>query len=139
LYKILFKKFLKEDFRFKSKVGWTYQEFSKAYQRLLIKYLINLPFVKNIFKSRALILHKMITVNNSGLKSTLDDYDIVSFSRTESIRKWNHWDRTMGFSKKDKEKMWFKPNQAYLVTPDSIYNKKKIFFYCFTRIRANTF
>jgi len=128
LYKIMFKKFLKEDFRFKPKPWWTYQQFLKKYQRLLIKYVINLPVVKNIFRSRALIRHEMIKVNHLKPKLVLDDYDIVSFSRTLTFRRLNFWDRVVGYSKKDKQKMLFKVNRSYLITPDSIYNKKKFFF-----------
>jgi len=85
----MFKKFLKEDFRFKPKPWWTYQQFLKKYQRLLIKYVINLPVVKNIFRSRALIRHEMIKVNHLKPKLVLDDYDIVSFSRTLTFRRLN--------------------------------------------------
>jgi len=49
LNKLMIKKFLLMDFWFECKKNWSYQNFVNSYYRLLIKYLINLNYVKNIF------------------------------------------------------------------------------------------
>jgi len=102
-YALALKKFLRVDLWFKCHANWTYRMFVDSFYRLLVRYLINIRYIANVFRARAMIREKLLQINNKFPKSySLNDYDLVSFSRTYWFRNrilWSLWRKWL-FKKK---------------------------------------
>jgi len=71
---------------------------------LLIKYLVNIPFVRNIFRSRALVRNGLVNVNGEKTPAVLNGYDVVTFIRTSSIREQALRSRVLFYFKRKNSK-----------------------------------
>jgi len=127
-YALALKKFLRVDLWFKCHANWTYRMFVDSFYRLLVRYLINIRYIANVFRARAMIREKLLQINNKFPKSySLNDYDLVSFSRTYWFRNrilWSLWRKWLFKKKKAKYKYYKK----HIQNKNIIYNKKKCYF-----------